>query len=119
MLAGIMANPNREQILQDLIELRIRPEAARKALAAFDWDSPELVTVSARDVERVIQKWLDGVWTAADCEAWADAIEVRDDVGFSNERVKQACFELANPLLTEPLTQSRAHTVLHELAAPS
>jgi hypothetical protein len=111
-----MTNPSRDQILRDLVELRIDPKAAREALSAFGWDSPELVTVSARDVERVIQKWLDGSLAAADCEAWADAIEVRDDVGFINDRVKQDCFELANPLLTEPLSQSRAHALLDELA---
>jgi hypothetical protein len=109
--------PSREQILRDLVELRIDPEAARKALAAFSWDNPELVTVSARDVERVIQKWLEGSLTASDCEAWADAIEVRDDIGYSTNRVTEACFELANPLLTEPLSQSRAQILLCELAA--
>lgn len=102
---------SREELLRDLIGFR-RPVAdVRLALGGFPWDSDELVTLTRANATDVLDRYLDGELSAGDLEAWADALELRDDVGFEREsapELGQLVFELANPLLASPITADMA-----------
>ena len=80
------------------------------ALSAFDWDSDEeLVTLEAAHICAVLDRFLSGDISATDVEDWANAIECRDDVGLIQPSpVADALDELANPVLSRPLTRQSA-----------
>lgn len=100
--------------LQDLIGLRKPIGVAIKELRSFPWDSDApLVTLAGRDLIRILDGYLQGDLSAGEIEDWADAVEGRDDIGYEpgrEETLRQAVFELANPLLTVPLSADRART---------
>ena len=82
------------------------------ALAEFPWDiDAPLVTLTARDVAIILQRYVSGEITAREVEYWADLLEVRDDVEFDeipNEQVQEAVHFMANPLLHGDLTEAAA-----------
>jgi hypothetical protein len=54
---------------------------------------------------------LEGELTTADAEQWANAVEGRDDIGFEQgyeELLRTFVFEVANPVLAEPITENYA-----------
>ena len=81
-------------------------------LAEFPWDiEAALVTLTARDVVSILERYLSGEITAKDVEDWAETLEVRDDVEFDeipNEQVLEAVHFLANPYLHGDLTEAVA-----------
>ena len=100
---------SRRSTLEDLFALRRPLAAVRTQLAEHPWDSKqELVTLLPVHVVGVLDRFAAGEITAADVEAWAEAIECREDVALANEVVAQALFRLANPLINEPITLASA-----------
>ncbi len=66
----------------------------------------------------MLMKFLKGSATGSAVQAWAEAIESRDDVGLepgSQEILKQTLFELANPDLTRKLTPILAQKLIDDL----
>ncbi len=80
------------------------------SLSVFGWDSDvELVALEPSHITSVLHRFLSGKLLQADVEDWANAIECRDDIGFDpNSFVATALHELANPILTRPLTRQSA-----------
>jgi len=106
---------NREELLRRLVRFERPLEALRPLLGAYVWDSDrELVRVAPADIENVLNLFREDQATAEDVETWANAIECRDDLAMT-EHVADVIFELANPLLTEPLTKERALALLETL----
>jgi hypothetical protein len=102
---------NREEVLLDLIRLRRPVAVAAAELRSFPWDSEELVTLTRADALRVVDTFLAGEMSRQDCETWADALEVRDDVGLESAfrtELRQFLFEVANPALEGRLTTETA-----------
>jgi hypothetical protein len=102
---------SRVDALRDLIELRGSVADMTRQLRSFHWDSEKLVTLTRADAVRLLDRYLAATLSAGECEAWADAIEVRDDVGLELGRerdLRQFVFELANPALEGPLTRDTA-----------
>lgn len=102
----------REDALRDLVQRRAPVPEAIAALARFPWDSDtELVALTRADAVRVLQDYLAGTLTAEDAQQWADALEVRDDVGrepgFADE-LTEFLFEMATPEVAGPLTPELA-----------
>ena len=109
----------REELLRRLVRFERPLEALRPLLGAYAWDSDrELVRVAPADVKNVLTLFREDQATAGDIEAWANAIEGRDDLAMT-EHVADAIFELANPLLTEPLTKERALALVEKLGSQS
>lgn len=103
-----MAN-DRAALVRDLIENRRSPRDVLEDLAGFGWDCDEpLVTVEAEHVRQVLQSFLNDDLGSQNVELWADAIEVRDDLDFASDEVKEAVHVLANPALEGPLNRGRA-----------
>lgn len=103
--------PDRKEVLMDLLERRRATSAVWEDLKDFGWDSDELVVLERRHLEGVLNAFISGEISASDVEEWANVVEVRDDIGFppgDDALVRDAIFELANPILTEPLTLERA-----------
>jgi hypothetical protein len=89
-------------------------EAAAR-LQAFPWDSEsDLVVMNAQDFARVLRRYCLGEIASPEIEDWANALECREDLGFASATLRELLHELANPLLTESLSNARAK---HWLAA--
>jgi hypothetical protein len=111
----------RQELLLDLLELKRPIKEIAAALSTYPWDSDsELVLLTPGGISEILRRYVDGNVTAGDVEHWANAIEGRDDIGIKPGATRAILHELANPVLTQPLTPSRA-TVLfamlsHDLA---
>jgi hypothetical protein len=102
---------SRKELVERLVRFDAPLATTMSALGEFGWDCNEpLVALDAASVRSILQRYLSGALTASDTEAWADAIESRDDVDTS--RFRDIIHELANPMLTRALTPQTAKELL-------
>jgi len=73
--------PPRQDAVRDLVELRVPVAEAVRVLRRFPWDEDELVDLDVAHVTAALAAYDAGVLNAPDLEAWADAVEGRDDIG--------------------------------------
>ena len=107
---------NRVATLTALVRATVPIHEATSRLAEFPWDSEsELVTLDADDFRNILSLYKLGSLSATEVEDWANALECRDDVGISSVKTRELLHELANPLLTTPLSIERACFWLSEL----
>jgi hypothetical protein len=108
----LMANDRielRREALRDLALFASPVASVRHSLTDFAWDSDELSMLDKQHVLSVLRRFDVGEITSSDVEAWANAIEMRDDIDYDRETaVWDVLYELANPTLTEPLTRERS-----------
>jgi hypothetical protein len=110
---------------RDLLEKLVRFDPSMPlALGgpALDWWDPTpggpTVVLTDEHARKVLVRFQDGTLSSKDVEAWANAIESREDIDFSNEKgnvLEELIFELANPLLTQALDSSRASSWIDRL----
>jgi hypothetical protein len=109
----------RRDVLIDLVELRSSVAAAIAAVRELPWDSDvEVVLLARANVEMLLHRYLRGELSADDLEAWANAVESREDIGSERgyeEMLRAFVFETANPLLAEPISGSYACRWLERL----
>lgn len=109
----------RRAVLLDLIELRLAPSAAVAAVRELPWDSDvELVLLTRAHVVAMLQRYLRCELNEADLEAWADAVEGRDDIGAEpgdEELLRAFVFETANPMIAEPISDAFARRWVERL----
>lgn len=112
---------DRHQILRSLLELDRPLDTVLEELAGVAWDGEEeLVALQTAHVVEVLNRFKSGRFGAEDVEKWANAIEGRDDIGFEEEvaaLLKQAHFDLANPVLQDGLTTEVAERWIERLHA--
>jgi len=116
-----MSDRTREEILRDLVSLAGPVAPLEDELRGFDWDSNELLMGgAAADAMSVWDRFIRGEVTAAECAAWAEALEMRDDVGFepSFEAIlKDLVFAgLSHPVINGQLTLDSARLWKSRLA---
>jgi hypothetical protein len=107
-----MTARSRSDVLRDLVQVRGDLDELIQELLRFPWDHPaELVWLTPADAIAVLRRFLASDLSSAECERWADALEGRDDLGFREDTesiLAGFLFELANPVLTQPLSSERA-----------
>lgn len=112
----------RKKALEALLAFEQSLELHRTALAAFSWDADtELAFLLPSHIANVLNRFVAGRMAATEVEAWANAIEGRDDIGFesaSEQLLRELLHELANPLLTQSLTRERAVELLKRIEPP-
>ena len=109
----------RKKALEALLGFEQPVEQLRNALAAYPWDADtELAFLSVGHVANVLNRFVADRNAAIEVENWANAVEGRDDIGFesANEQLlRELAHELANPLVTQPLTRERAIELLKKM----
>ena len=86
-------------------------------LRGFSWDSDEeLLQLEASHLIQVLRGYVDGAASAEEVEAWANAIEGREDIGYQG-KVLEAVHVLANPVLEGELTRDLASKLIQQLGA--
>jgi hypothetical protein len=90
-------------------------------LAAYGWDSDwPLAELSSSHIRHALRRYLHAELSAVQVEEWANAIECREDIAYEPcSPVGETLFELANPVLTLPLSLERAGELLQLLSADS
>jgi hypothetical protein len=102
----------RATALADLVAFRrpLSELAERVAQFPFHCDE-ELVCVTMLDVLAVLRRYLAGELTATDLEAWAVAVEMRDDLGYAPE-VVDVLFHLSTPEINRAITPALAQELI-------
>nr|WP_315466198.1 hypothetical protein [uncultured Rhodoferax sp.] len=104
---------SRSAALSALVKVSIPVPEAISNLTQFPWDSDsDLIVLCLGDFIEVLSRFDRGELAEADVEAWANALECREDIGYANSTVRELLHELANPLLTKRLTPPRAASLL-------
>lgn len=116
-----MSTPeDRIRLLQDLVRCSSPATVTAEALSRFPWDvEGPLVVLTRRHCVSVLDRLLRGELSAGEVEAWADALEVREDVEFEAGLVGEIVYRLANPALEGPLTAAVAEQLRGRLAEPA
>jgi hypothetical protein len=111
---------SRADVLRKLLECSSPLEEIAAELRNFPSDSEERVfVVTAAHLRIILDRFLSGDLTAQQVERWANLIECREDIEFEGGRFgepREVLNELANPLLTEPLSKDSAVRMRHALA---
>lgn len=102
----------RRDALVDLVELREALPDAITAVRKLPWDSEvELVLLTRANAVLLLTRYLRRELSAAELEAWANAVETREDIGAESgheELLRSFLFESANPLLAEQISDGYA-----------
>ena len=108
----------RRLILQSLLHLDRPIETLTSELAKFAWDdAPDLVTLKRTHVAAILHRFKNGEISSATVEQWSDAIEMRDDINVSgDERLMEAIFVLANPVINGKLDHLLADKILASIS---
>ena len=110
----------RADLARRLVEYALPIEPVIAELSAYPWDcdSP-LFVITPAHVASVLERYLAGELTAEQIERWGNLVEMRDDLDLAEhayEAIREVIHELANPLLTEPLSKESAFRMRHALA---
>lgn len=112
-------NARRLSLLRDLLAMTMPLGEVIRQLAAMNWDyEGDGVELTKEHLANALHRYLRGDVSEADIEVWANQIEGREDVQIepSSEReIEGVLYELANPLLTEPLDRARAKQLVTNL----
>lgn len=106
----------RTELLLHLIEASIPIPEAISRLAELSWDAnADLVELRPEHCSNVISQFIRSAIAGPDVEAWANAIECREDVRIKTPLVGEVLHELANPVLTYSLSPGRGEFLLSRL----
>ena len=98
----------RKEILTDLILYRKELGTLQEELSIYAWDSnTPIVIITITEVKEVFNNYLNDNISNEELEDWANAIEMRDDIGFGSENIKEIIFNIANPILTQSISKQK------------
>jgi hypothetical protein len=109
----------RVQLLNSLLNFDRSLSEILPSLNSFGWDSEhDLITLQKQHIDKILKRYLNGKLSASDVENWANAIEGREDIEKESnfeEMLDEVIFDLANPLLSRPLSPDSAQEYLARL----
>jgi len=110
---------SRRDCLRALIDYHLPIERTLQDLAAFGWDAAEdLAILDREDVLNLLRRYLAGELTSEQVVDWADLVECREDIGFSEGQagvLSHTIFLLANPNINGDVTHALAERIQREL----
>lgn len=110
---------DRIEILRDLVALNADVRSLEKELSEYPWDTDSpLLIIDTRDFISVFKRYVANHVTSDELVDWANAIEMRDDLDFVNNTLRDMIFELANPeingMITTKLVDDLINTLLKD-----
>ena len=116
-MVGMSEDP-RINALMALLRLERPLESVVRELNRISWESDtQLVTLQTNHIRSVLDRFIAGKLTSLDVENWANAIEMREDIGITTGRedLKQIICELATPEIFSEITPNLAYKLLAEI----
>jgi hypothetical protein len=109
----------RQQVLNEVIEYKYSWAALSKELDELEASSDGVaVRILPRHIAAVLNRYAAGELDALEVEEWANMIEMRDEIEYSPEHeqlLRELIWELANPQLSQKLTNDRAQELMKAL----
>lgn len=88
---------NKVNFLNDLINFNKPLQEIFCSIRLLDWDSEkELVFMTKKHLESVLNKYKKKDITKKDLVDWANLIECREDIGFTDNSIQKTIFDIAN-----------------------
>jgi hypothetical protein len=88
-------------------------EVLLRDLHRISWESEtELVVLQGSQIQAVLERYISGDLSSRAVEDWANAIETREDVGFTTSDLKDIIFELANPEICAKIAPGLAENLI-------
>lgn len=116
----ILSKMNRTNLLESLVKFDRPIGEIMEDLKVFGWDADQpFVTIQRQNVVSILNRYIQNQLRDSDVQEWADVIHVREDIGFErNHRqlLREVLNELANPLLTRPLSPLSAQYWIGKLS---
>ena len=109
--------PERAAAVRAVVHREADYRDAMRALGGFPWDSEYSVEFDNAPVIGVLTAVAEGRITTHDAVAWAEYLEMRDDVTFRDRTALDVLFEIANPDLSGELTPESARGLIARLAS--
>jgi hypothetical protein len=110
---------SRIQVLTDLLDYSYPLEQMVLSLRQFPWDAETvLVILHRRHIIQLLERYLGKELANGEVEAWANAIEGREDIDYESEHediLQEIIHILANPVLTESLDINLAEHLIKTL----
>lgn len=107
---------DRHAVLQALIAFTGSIDEIRGLLGSLDPDFDGApLTMNSENIRKTLERYLKGDLSLNDVEDWANLIEGREDIAFNQadeELLDEVIYELANPELTEQLSNKRAEEIV-------
>jgi hypothetical protein len=111
----------RREIVTNLVEWRGHLPDLVAAAHEFPYDSEvPLITLTADHIRKALERYLRGDATADQLEAWALAIEGRDDIEYfepHENQISDALFRLSTPEINDALSKEVVEGYLAKLSA--
>lgn len=108
----------RRACLEDLVRCVLPISQTVDAVRRFAWDSEsDLVILTRAHCIAVLDRFLAGELSAEQVEAWADALECREDVGHETSMVGEVIHALASPAIHGALTAGLAEDLRRQCAS--
>ncbi|MCG9881828.1 MAG: hypothetical protein MH472_14630 [Bacteroidia bacterium] len=106
----------RKEILTDLILYRKELGTIQEELSIFAWDcNTPIVILTNTEIKEVFENYLNDNISNEELEDWANAIEMREDIGFDPDKIKEIIFNIANPILTESISKEKIELYIANL----
>lgn len=102
---------DRVSVLSDLVAFAKPVERLAGMIDELGWSDTPVIVLGTDHIVTTLRRFLTGELAASDVEAWADLIELRDDIGYQpdrNDEIADAIFVLANPLINGALDKALA-----------
>jgi hypothetical protein len=107
---------SRIEILKELILLHGNIEKLEKELSQYPWDiETPLLEINIEDFINVLKRSLDNEINFETLTNWANAIECREDLSFTNEAMQEIIFDLANPEINGEITKERVEEIIFRI----
>lgn len=107
---------SRKELLFDLISIQGNIEEIESELRQYPWDVEKpLLMMDGTMIISVLNRCINNEIDLYTLTMWANAIECRDDLEFTNEKLQEIIFELASPEINGQITIKRLHEIIREL----
>jgi hypothetical protein len=107
---------NRKKILKDLVLLKGNIKILEKELSKYHWDiEKSLITIDTVYFINVLKRYINNEIDFNILSNWANAIECREDLDFSNEIIQEIIYELANFEINGEITKERLNEIISQL----
>lgn len=104
----------RQSTRSSLIRLEAPIADLKAEIALLSWDADPVITLTRRDIAKLLERFTSGEIGTAEVEEWANLVECREDIRYEpghENVVLETVHDLVNPELSGPLAAIAPHAL--------